>query len=134
MHHNAIAFVYENYKASEIGQEKEAKDASTIINVKLHVVAIFFSFFLEYPNFVVLYSWPLLMVELLFLVIGHVLHRKKADKEYNDVCFCLSCIPLVYLIALCVFLIKFSTYLSKKYNDVFPSTRADQTGLFVEKC
>jgi len=27
---------------------------------------------------------------------------------------CLSCIPPVYLIALCVFLIKISTYLSKK--------------------
>lgn len=47
MHHNAIAFVYENYKASEIGQEKEAKDASTIINVKLYVVAIFFFFFFQ---------------------------------------------------------------------------------------
>jgi hypothetical protein len=40
MHHNSIAFVYENYKASEIGQEKEAKDASSIIIVKLYVVAI----------------------------------------------------------------------------------------------
>lgn len=40
MHHNAIAFMHENYKASEIGQEKEAKDASSIINVK-HVVAIY---------------------------------------------------------------------------------------------
>lgn len=42
MHHNAITFMYESYKASEIGQEKEAKDASSIVNVKLYVVAILF--------------------------------------------------------------------------------------------
>jgi hypothetical protein len=30
---------------------------------------------------------------------------------------CLSCIPPVYLIALCVFLIKISTYLSKVFED-----------------
>jgi len=34
--------MYENYKASEIGQEEEAKDAASIINVKLYEVAIFF--------------------------------------------------------------------------------------------
>ena len=42
MHHDAITFMYESYKASEIGQEKEAKDASSIVNVKLYVVAILF--------------------------------------------------------------------------------------------
>lgn len=42
MHHDAIPFMYENYKASEIGQEKEAKDASPSVNVKLYVVTFFF--------------------------------------------------------------------------------------------
>lgn len=42
MRHDANAFMYENYKASEIGQEEEAKDAASIINVKLYEVAIFF--------------------------------------------------------------------------------------------
>jgi hypothetical protein len=56
MHHNSIAFVYENYKASEIGQEKEAKDASSIIIVKLYVVAIVTQLCC------VIFNWPLLLV------------------------------------------------------------------------
>lgn len=44
MHHDAIPIMYENYKAGEIGQEKEAKDASSTIDVKQYVVVIFLSF------------------------------------------------------------------------------------------
>lgn len=35
MHSNAFAFVHKNYQASEIGEEKETKDASSLIYVIL---------------------------------------------------------------------------------------------------
>lgn len=35
MHHNAIASLHENHKASKVGQEKEKKDASSIIYLEL---------------------------------------------------------------------------------------------------
>lgn len=35
MHSNAIAFVHKNYQASETGEEKETKDASSLIYVIL---------------------------------------------------------------------------------------------------
>lgn len=35
MCYTAIAFVHENNKASKIGTEKEAKNASTLINVEV---------------------------------------------------------------------------------------------------
>ncbi|KAK8681525.1 hypothetical protein V6N13_053927 [Hibiscus sabdariffa] len=35
MHRNAIASLHESHKASEVGQEKEKKDASSIIHLEL---------------------------------------------------------------------------------------------------
>lgn len=34
LHHHAVASMHENYKANKIGQEKEAKDASSIVYVE----------------------------------------------------------------------------------------------------
>lgn len=34
LHHHAVASMHENYEANKIGQEKEAKDASSIVYVE----------------------------------------------------------------------------------------------------
>lgn len=34
LHHHAVASMHENYKANKIGEEKEAKDASSIVYVE----------------------------------------------------------------------------------------------------
>lgn len=41
LHHNPIASMHENYKASKTRKEKETKDASSIVNVKRHQVLTF---------------------------------------------------------------------------------------------
>nr|KYP64804.1 hypothetical protein KK1_019412 [Cajanus cajan] len=41
LHHNPIAFMHENYKASKTRKEKETKNASSVVNVKWHQVFTF---------------------------------------------------------------------------------------------
>jgi len=48
LHHNPIAFMHENYKASKTRKEKETKDASSIVNVKRHQVLTFVIFLFSY--------------------------------------------------------------------------------------
>ncbi|KAG5018177.1 hypothetical protein JHK87_014032 [Glycine soja] len=62
LHHNPIAFMHENYKASKACKEKETKDASSIVNVKWHQVLTFGIFPILLPFIYWLGSWPFVTI------------------------------------------------------------------------
>ena len=62
LHHNPIAFMHENYKASKACKEKETKDASSIVNVKWYQVLTFGIFPILLPPIYWLGSWPFVTI------------------------------------------------------------------------